>query len=164
MTTSTKSQIRWTPNLTNMVLSAVLWFLYASGLTSINPDQTATDITNAILQEAWPLLLMIAWNLGTTIYYWVKTWKTDKPNFLGFLTSVNFWLVLFNIGGAIAAMYGIYIPEDAGQRIATFIQQKDFVNLGLWVAINIILPVFKKITDNKTEKGQAKLAAAGKVF
>ena len=162
MATSTK--IHWSANLTNMVISAFLWFLYASGLVTIDPDQVSTDIVSAVIGKSWPLLIVILYNFGTTVYYWVKTWKTDKPNFTAFLTSVNFWLVVFNIGGAFLAMWGVVIPPDAGEKIAGFVFNKNYIDLTLYIAINILLPVIKKFVDNTTAKGREKLAALGSRF
>lgn len=147
-------------NTINMIISAVLWVLVAAGLTGVNPDETAVNITQNFIAQAWPFLMLVLTNLGTSIYYWTRTWKTDKPNFLAFLTSLPFWVVVFNIVGSVAMMWGIVIPADAGQQIAAYITNKEWWNLVGYISVNVLIPIAKKIVNTFTEKGQAKVADA----
>lgn len=146
-------------NTINMIISGVLWVLVAAGLKNVNPDDVAQGITSSIINQAWPFLALIGTNLVTAIVYWARTWKTDKPNFLAFLTSLNFWITIGNIGGSIAMMYGIVLPEDAAIRIADFIRSGDWWNLVTYAIANILKPIFTKVVNTLTEKGRAKVLA-----
>lgn len=152
-------KLKLSVNTVNMIISAILWIAVAAGLKNVNPDDVAQGITSSIATQAWPFLALIGTNLVTSIVYWTKTWKTDKPNFLAFLTSLNFWITVGNIGISIAFMYGIVLPEDAGVRIAEYIRSGDWWNLVAYASTNIVKPIVTKVVNVTTEKGRAKVAA-----
>ena len=156
-----KVNLKLSVNTWNMIISAVLWFLKAAGLTAINPENLSEDLVTAFAQQAWPFVALIVTNLGTAIYYWSKTWKTDKPNFLAFLNSVPFWVTIGNIAGAVAFMYGIVFPADAGQQIASYIQSGDWWEFAKYIFINILIPIGRKVFLSFTAKGQAKVLSEG---
>ena len=146
-------------NTVNMIISAILWVAVAAGLKNVNPDDVAQGITSSIATQAWPFLALIGTNLVTAIVYWVFSLITFLSNFLFFLTSLNFLIPIGNIGGSLAFMYGIVLPEDAAIRIAEYIRSGDWWNLVTYAIANVIKPIFAKVVNTLTEKGRAKVDA-----
>lgn len=73
-------------NIWVQALTAALYALFLSGL-NIDPAQTATEIVTALKSQSLPLILAAAINLGTMVWVWIRTWKTDRPNFWAFISS-----------------------------------------------------------------------------
>lgn len=100
-------------NLPVQILSLILYAFVAAGL-NINAESSAVEIIAAVKSASLPLILTAVINFGSMAYLWIKTWKTDKPNFWAFITSRS-WLVSFsNIVIPALALVGIAIsPDDA---------------------------------------------------
>lgn len=104
-------------NLPVQIVSLILAAFVAAGL-NINPDASSAEIVAAIKSVSLPLILTALINLGSMVYIWVKTWKTDKPNFWAFLTSRSWLISLAGIIIPALALIGIQIaPDDAAKLI-----------------------------------------------
>ncbi len=149
----TTSNSFWNVNTINQILTAILWVLAFAGL-QINADQTATDLTNAIVMKSWPFVGLIITNIGTMFYYWIKTWNTDRPNFLAFLKSINWWFNVANlVAGAFKLFTGIDIPPEATQKIVQYIFDRQWWELLSFVFISLILPIIRRVVNKSTAKG-----------
>ena len=114
-------------NLPVQIVSLILAAFVAAGL-NIDPNASAAEIVAAVKSVSLPLILTAVINLGSMIYIWIKTWKTDKPNFWAFLTSRSWLISLGSIIIPALALVGIEIaPDDAARLI-------DFGLAGNWQA------------------------------
>ncbi len=104
-------------NLPVQIVSLILAAFVASGL-NIDPNATAAEFVAAIKSVSLPLILTAVINLGSMVYLWIKTWKTDRPNFWAFLTSRSWLISLASIVIPAIALIGIEIaPDDAVKLI-----------------------------------------------
>lgn len=95
-------------NLPVQILSLILYAFVAAGL-NINADSTAAEIVAAVKGASLPLILTAVINLGSMAYLWIKTWKTDKPNFWAFITSRSWLISAANIVLPALAVIGIQL-------------------------------------------------------
>lgn len=135
-------------NLIVQLVSLVLWVFALAGLR-VNPDTTGTDIVNYISTANWPLLLVIVINLGNSVFSWVTTWKTNKPNFVLFLRSPNWWISACNIAFAALAMRGVTIPIEASKQIVDMIFSGQYWALIGYLIPNVLGPVIRAFTAKK---------------
>lgn len=104
-------------NLPVQITSLILAAFVAAGL-NIDPNASAAEIVAAVKSVSLPLILTALINLGSMVYLWVRTWKTDKPNFWAFLTSRSWLISLAGIVIPALALTGIEIaPDDAARLI-----------------------------------------------
>lgn len=148
-------------NLIVQFISLALWVFAFAGL-EVNPDDLASQGYAALVTKNWPLITLIAVNLGNSIWHWTQTWQTNKPNFLLFLRSHNWWASALNIGFAYAAMHGIVVPADAAQNIINFAFTGDWWNLAGYVLPNVLAPIVSALTKKPVEAQKAILARLGK--
>jgi len=114
-------------NLPVQIVSLILAAFVAAGL-NIDPNASAAEIVAAVKSVSLPLILTAVINLGSMVYLWIKTWKTDRPNFASFLTSRSWLISLSSIILPALALIGIEIaPDDAARLI-------DFGLAGNWQA------------------------------
>lgn len=114
-------------NLPVQILSLILAAFVAAGL-NIDPNASAAEIVAAVESVSLPLILTAVINLGSMVYLWIKTWKTDRPNFWAFFTSRSWLISLASIVIPALALLGIHIaPDDAARLI-------DFGLAGNWQA------------------------------
>lgn len=146
-------------NLVVQIISLALWIFAFAGL-EIQPDAVASDSYTALVTANWPLLTIIIVNLVGSLYKWYQTWKTDKPNFILFLRSPNWWVSFANIVLAWIASYGIVLPADAAQRIVEYVFTADWWNLAGYVIPSILGPVIMFFTKKKADAQKALLEKA----
>lgn len=104
-------------NFPVQILSLILAAFVAAGL-NIDANATATEIVAAVKSVSPPLILTAVINLGSMVYIWIKTWKTDRPNFGAFIISRSWWISLGGIVIPALALIGIQLaPEDAHRLI-----------------------------------------------
>jgi len=104
-------------NLPVQIVSLILAAFVAAGL-NIDPNATAAEVVAAVKSVSLPLILTAVINIGSMVYLWIKTWKTDKPNFWAFLTSRSWLISLGSIVIPALALIGIEIaPDDAARLI-----------------------------------------------
>lgn len=135
-------------NLIVQIVSLALWVFALAGL-QVNPEVVGTDLVNHITTQNWPLLLLIAINLGNSVFSWVKTWQTNKPDFLLFLRSPNWWISFCNILFAFLAIKGIQVPADAGDQIVQMLFSGQYWALIGYLIPNVIGPVIRALTAKK---------------
>lgn len=105
-----------TINFGVQILSAVLMTFAIAGL-DIDPTSTAVEIIAAIKAKSLPIMLTLAFNLGTMVYIWVRTWNTDKPNFWAFLTSRSWLISVANIVVPALALVGVVLPIETATKL-----------------------------------------------
>ena len=132
-------------NLVVQIASLVLWVFALAGL-EIDPQATGEKLVTNIVTQNWPLLVIVVINLGNSIFSWIKTWKTDKPNLIQFLRSPNWWISFCNILFAILAMRGIHVPEGASAQIVDYIFQGQWWSLLGYLIPNVLGPVIRALT------------------
>ena len=104
-------------NLPVQIVSLILAAFVAAGL-NIDPNASASEIVTAVKSVSLPLILTALINLGSMVYLWVRTWKTDKPNFGAFITSRSWLVSLSSIVIPAVALIGVEIaPDDAAKLI-----------------------------------------------
>lgn len=149
-------------NIVTQLVSLVLWAFAFAGL-EIAPDQVAQDGYVAVITKNWPLLAIVIVNALGSVYKWWQTWKTNKPNFLMFLTSTNWWTSFGNIVAALLLQFtGIVLPVDAAQKITQFIFSADWIGLSGYILPVIFGLLSNLITKKKREEQKIVLARAGK--
>lgn len=136
-------------NLAVQIVSLVLWAFALSGL-QVNPEVTGTDLVNHITTQNWPLLFIVVINIGNSVYSWIRTWKTDKPNFLLFLKSPNWWISFCNILFAALAFKGITIPAEASEHIVKLVFDQQWWALLGYLIPNVLGPIIRALTTKKT--------------
>jgi len=132
-------------NIVVQVISLILWVFALAGL-QINPEQIAGQAGTAITTANWSLFLIVLFNLGNSAYQWAITWKSNRPNFLLFLKSTNWWISACNIAFAALAMKGIHIPAEASEKIVQYVFSGEWWALVGYAIPNIIGPVVKVLT------------------
>lgn len=155
-------------NIWVQALTAALYALFLSGL-NIDPAQTATEIVTALKSQSLPLILAAAINLGTMVWVWIKTWKTDRPNFWTFITSRSWIISVVNIVLPLLATWGLYIGSEDVGKLVDYALAGDWKNFAGVLAVTIIGwigSVWKKkkdatmtVTESKLRHGSAKEAA-----
>jgi len=104
-------------NLPVQIVSLIMAAFVAAGL-NIDPNATASEIVAAVKSVSLPLILTAVINLGSMVYLWIKTWKTNKPNFWAFITSRSWLISLGSILIPALALIGVQIaPDDAAKLI-----------------------------------------------
>lgn len=141
-------------NVIVQVVSLILWVFALAGL-QINPETVADQSVTAITTQNWSLFLIVLFNVGNTLWQWAQTWKNNKPNFLLFLKSYNWWVSALNIGFAVVAMQGVVLPADASDKIVQFVMDKEYWALIGYLIPNIIAPIVRLITAKKTDTATA---------
>ncbi len=141
-------------NLIVQIVSLALWAVALVGL-QVNPEVVGTDIVNSISTKNWPLLIVVVINLGNSIFSWIKTWKTNRPDFWLFLKSTNWWVSFCNIAFALIAMQGIQLPNDAGEIIIDLVFRGQWWALAGYLIPNVIGPVIRFITAKKATPAAA---------
>ena len=124
-------------NVWTQALTAALYALFLSGL-NIDPLQTATEIVAALKAQSLPLILGAAINLGTMVWVWIKTWKTDRPNFWTFLTSRSWIISVANIILPTLATWGLYIGSEDVGRLVDYALAGDWKNFAGLLVITVI--------------------------
>lgn len=147
--TNTSFIMKLSNNLVVQIVSLLLWIVALAGL-KVNPETVGDDLVTSISTQNWSLLLIIIFNLGNSAFSWIRTWSTDKPNFLQFLRSPNWWISACNIGFAALAMRGIYVPAEASAQIVDFIFKGQWYALAGYLIPNVIGPVIRAVLDRKT--------------
>jgi len=135
-------------NLVVQIVSLVLWIVALAGL-KVNPEQVGDDLVRSISTQNWSLLLIIIFNVGNSAFSWIRSWSTDKPNFLLFLRSTNWWISFCNIVFAGLAMRGIHVPAEASQQIVDMIFQGRWYALAGYLIPNVIGPVIRALVAKK---------------
>lgn len=133
-------------NIWTQLLTAVFYALFFAGL-KIDPSQTATEIITALKSQSLPLILAAAINLGTMVWVWIKTWKTDKPNFWAFITSRSWLLSVTNIILPLFATWGLYFGDGDAARLVDYAlagDWKNFIALAVITVIGWIGSIWKK--------------------
>lgn len=148
-------------NLIVQGISLVLWILAFAGL-EIKPEQVASDGYAALVTQNWPLLTIILVNLAGSFYKWYQTWETNRPNFVLFLRSPNWWASFGNIVLAWAATYGIVIPADAAQVIVNHVFAGEWWHLAGYLLPSVLAPIVAFLTKKKVEEQKAVLQSTGK--
>lgn len=138
-------------NLIVQFVSLVLWVFALAGL-QINPEQTASDSYTALVTANWPLFTIIFVNIAGSVYKWVQTWKTNRPNFLLFLRSPYWWASFLNIIFAWMATKGIVVSADAAQRIVELAFSGDWWQLAGYILPSVIAPIVYFLTNNLNKK------------
>lgn len=143
-------------NIITQILSAVLWIFALAGL-QISPDAVSTDAVVAVKTANWPLFLMLLINVGNSIWQWSLTWKTNKPNFILFLRSHNWWASVLNVLFAILLLNGIILPADAAQKVVEYAFSGEWWKLAGYALPSIIAPIVTFLTKKKADalKGKA---------
>lgn len=142
-------------NIITQLVSVVLWIFALAGL-QINPDATANDAVVSVQTANWPLFLMLLINIGNSIWQWSLTWKTNKPNFILFLRSHNWWASVLNVVFAIALLNGIVLPADAAHRVVEYAFSGDWWGLAGYALPAIIAPIVTFLTKKKADALKAK--------
>lgn len=106
-------------NLPVQILSLILAAFVAAGL-NIDANATAAEIVAAVKAVSLPLILTALINLGSMVYLWVRTWKTDRPNFWAFFTSRSWLISLSAIIIPALALVGIHIAPESASRLIDF--------------------------------------------
>lgn len=132
-------------NLVVQIVSLALWVFALAGL-QIDPNTTGEKIVTNITTQNWPLLVIIMINLGNSAFSWIKTWKTNRPDFIQFLRSPNWWISFCNILFAVLAMRGIHVPEGASEQIIAYVFQGQWWSLLGYLIPNVIGPVIRALT------------------
>jgi hypothetical protein len=143
-------------NLIIQGLSLVLWALALAGL-EVNPEETASGIVTHITANNMILLAIALGNLGLIVYKWIRTWKTDQPNFALFLKSINWWASLANFVGAILLSYDIVLPPGTLDQVVALIFEQKYWEMAGLVLVNIVPVIVKKLTEKKVEPAQVNL-------
>ena len=136
-------------NLVVQIVSLVLWIVALAGL-KVEPETVGDDLVTSISTQNWSLLLIIIFNVGNSLFSWIRTWKTNKPDFLLFLRSPNWWISACNIGFAALAMRGVHVPAEASAQIVDFIFKGQWFALAGYLIPNVIGPVIRAILAAKT--------------
>ena len=136
-------------NLIVQLVSLVLWVFALAGL-QIDPGKVGTDAVTAISTQNWSLFLIVIFNVGNSVWQWAQTWKNNKPNFILFLKSYNWWVSALNIGFAVIAMQGITLPEGASEKIVEFAMNGEWWAMAGYMLPNIVAPIVRALTAKKT--------------
>lgn len=135
-----------TLNVWTQGLTALFYALFLAGL-NIDPAQSATEIIAAIKSQSLPLILAAAINLGTMAWAWIRTWKTDRPNFWTFITSRSWLLSAANIILPLLATWGLYFGDGDVSRLVDYALSgdwKNFIGLAVVTVVGWIGTVWKK--------------------
>lgn len=135
-------------NLVTQIVSLALWVFALAGL-QINPEMVSGQAVNAIETANWPLFLVIVFNVGNSVWQWSQTWKNDRPNFINFLRSPNWWISFCNVAFAALALKGVAIPADASQQIVDFAFSQRWWELVGFIFPNVVGPIIKGLTTKK---------------
>ena len=92
---------------------------------------------------------MLIFNVGAVAFHWIKTWQNDKPNFVAFLRSNNWWLSFANIVASILMMTGINIPPETADQIVSAVFAQDWYGLAALAFVNLILPIARKFVGSR---------------
>lgn len=103
-------------NLGVQLITSILTAFVIAGL-DIDPAATAADIIAAIKAQSLQMILMVFFNLGSMIYLWVKTWKTNKPDFWKFLTSRSWLISAANVLVPALALVGVILPIETATKL-----------------------------------------------
>ena len=153
-------------NLATQILSAIFYALFLAGFKQIDPNQDASEIISAFKAQSLPLILGALINFGTMVYLWIRTWKTDKPNFWAFLTSRSWIISLGNIVIPLLTTAGFYLSDADYTKLVDLALSKDWKGLISMLVITIIGFIgtkFKpslRVTTNNLEAKQAKTSGA----
>lgn len=136
-------------NLITQIVSLVLWVFALAGL-QIDPTKVGADAVTAISTNNWSLFLIIIFNIGNSVWQWSQTWKNNKPNFILFLKSYNWWVSALNIGFAALALQGIVLPEGASEKIVEFAMNGEWWAMAGYMLPNIVAPIVRLLTSKKS--------------
>lgn len=139
-----------TSNLVTQIASLALWIFALAGL-QIVPEQVAGQAVTAIQTANWPLFLILLFNVGNSVWQWSLTWKTNKPGFINFLRSPNWWVSFCNILFAGLALKGIAIPAEASAQIVDYIFSGRYWELIGFLVPNVLGPIVKFLTTKKID-------------
>lgn len=132
-------------NLIVQIVSLVLWAVALMGL-EVNPQVVGTDLLNSISTANWPLIIVVVVNLGNSLFSWIRTWKTNRPQFWLFLKSTNWWVSFCNILFAVLAMQGIVLPAEASATIVDLIFRGEWWTLLGFLIPNVLGPIIRFLT------------------
>lgn len=86
----------------------------------IDPNQSATEIVTALKSQSLPLILSAAINFATMAWIWIKTWKTDRPNFWSFITSRAWLISAMNIVIPLIGTWGLYFADGDVEKLIDY--------------------------------------------
>lgn len=142
-------------NLVVQIASLVLWVFAIAGL-HIDPNAVAEQGYTALITANWPLIVVILINFANTAFEWYKTWATNKPNFILFLRSPNWWSSALNVGFSFAVLHGINLPPEAAQRIIELAFSGKLWELAGYLLPSVIAPLVTWLTAKKNAEIKAK--------
>lgn len=141
-------------NIITQLISLVLWIFALAGL-HIDPAQTAEQGYSALITQNWPLAVLVLVNVANSVFEWYKTWTTNKPNFILFLRSPNWWASALNVAFSFAVMNGIQLPPDAAQKIVELAFSGKLWELGGYLLPSVIAPIVALLTKKQNAQRNA---------
>ncbi len=125
-------------NLFTQVLSASFYALFLAGFQQIDPNQSAIEIVAAFKAQSLPLIIGALINFGTMAFLWVRTWKTDKPNFWAFIKSRSWLLSVANIVIPLLGTVGFYLANEDYTKLVDYALNGEWTNFVSLLILSII--------------------------